>query len=535
MKIISNFESSMTKYLDSRQSWESLATLQANTNTLMPDGFRAYCRYEALWYKLSTSDPSNPLTYNWTRADVDTETLQELMQYTVMPNASADYVGKIFQYIGASNEYYVRGRFYNVTEDGGIYSWTEVVVQPEGQTIQYTTLPEANTMPLGTIVQYVGTTTGTRTTGFFYENEVINYSITFPEAYTPAVEIVDRYKLERCGLGVNTTVQYDIEVGSETGVWKIGDNEIDLATYGLAMIDGATTPDGYYFTIVYNAESNVINWLNQPVQPAGSGGGGGGAGVSAIFNEAFTPTVLVPGTGIDPNHTWTSGSTLEKFLRDAFCPPIEPSYTISLTPAEGLKPAGTPITNPVVNVNLTDFKSAIPSYCSLTVTRYNGTETTGGVVIGQQAATALGPYSFTDSSVISTTVRYDATLAYCFTEGEMLSKTIGTYYTMTNPSYSGSTTVLPDNLTAADVTGLSNSFLNDNAGFIADNVSFSNERFCYAFPSSEGVVVRIVDINGFDVTSAFETTPVTINSVSYTAWIMTDTASLTNGYLRFYA
>lgn len=41
MKIISNFESSMTKYLDSRQSWESLATLQANTNTLMPDGFRA--------------------------------------------------------------------------------------------------------------------------------------------------------------------------------------------------------------------------------------------------------------------------------------------------------------------------------------------------------------------------------------------------------------------------------------------------------------------------------------------------------------
>jgi hypothetical protein len=285
---------------------------------------------------------------------------------------------------------------------------------------------------------------------------------------------------------------------------------------------------------IYNAATNkVVTWETfytlYPEERPGQGGGG------AIFNEAFTPTVLVPGTGIDPDHTWTSGSTLEKFLRDAFCPPIEPSYTISLTPAEGLKPAGTPITNPVVNVNLSDFKSAIPSYCSLTVTRYNGTETTGGVVIGQQAATALGPYSFTDSSVISTTVRYEATLAYCFTEGEMLSKTIGTYYTMTNPSYSGSTTVLPDNLTAADVTGLSNSFLNDNAGFIADNVSFSNERFCYAFPSSEGVVVRIVDINGFDVTSAFETTPVTINSVSYTAWIMTDTASLTNGYLRFYA
>ena len=46
MQIVSNFELSAKKNLDSRKDWASLADLKANTNILMPEGFLAYCKAE---------------------------------------------------------------------------------------------------------------------------------------------------------------------------------------------------------------------------------------------------------------------------------------------------------------------------------------------------------------------------------------------------------------------------------------------------------------------------------------------------------
>ena len=50
MQIMANFTSSMKEFLDARQKWASIEALRANTDTLMPIGFTAYCEAEARRY-----------------------------------------------------------------------------------------------------------------------------------------------------------------------------------------------------------------------------------------------------------------------------------------------------------------------------------------------------------------------------------------------------------------------------------------------------------------------------------------------------
>ena len=72
MQIITNFTSSMTKFLDDRQKWASLAALQANDSVYMPDGFQVYCANEQAWYQLSTTDEKDFSKYTWSPIGADT-------------------------------------------------------------------------------------------------------------------------------------------------------------------------------------------------------------------------------------------------------------------------------------------------------------------------------------------------------------------------------------------------------------------------------------------------------------------------------
>lgn len=65
LRIYDNFFMSGERNLDERQNWESLNALKSNTETLMPQGFLAYCKNEDNWYKMNCTDESNPTTYTW--------------------------------------------------------------------------------------------------------------------------------------------------------------------------------------------------------------------------------------------------------------------------------------------------------------------------------------------------------------------------------------------------------------------------------------------------------------------------------------
>ena len=121
MQIIDSFELSAKKFLDSRQSWASYAALSANTATLMPIGFLAYCREEASWYQLkSATDESDPTTYVWALQESGSVAIQ-LSSLPVIKEGEEDKLAEyaantFYQYSGATNEDYTYGYFYRLEQ-----------------------------------------------------------------------------------------------------------------------------------------------------------------------------------------------------------------------------------------------------------------------------------------------------------------------------------------------------------------------------------------------------------------------------------
>ena len=54
---------------------------------------------------------------------------QDKVQYETLPTASADYVGKVFQYIGTTNNDFIHGYFYECKEDNETYTWEQTNTQ----------------------------------------------------------------------------------------------------------------------------------------------------------------------------------------------------------------------------------------------------------------------------------------------------------------------------------------------------------------------------------------------------------------------
>ena len=122
--------------------------------------------------------------------------MQSQFQYSNMPTASADNLGYVYQYIGATGTY-TQNMFYRCVYDDtlGEYQWQEVIfnatitidsvidstsenpvqnkvikaaLDEKQDIIQYSTMPSAQDN-LGKIVQYIGTNTANYTNGYFYK------------------------------------------------------------------------------------------------------------------------------------------------------------------------------------------------------------------------------------------------------------------------------------------------------------------------------------------------------------------------------
>ena len=114
----------------------------------------------------------------------------QTIQFSAMPTASADYLGRIIQYIGATNASYANGYFYKCVENSGVYSWTNINVQTGGSGggavdsvngktgvvvldavdigLQYSSMPTASAEYANKLVQYIGATTSSYKNGYFY-------------------------------------------------------------------------------------------------------------------------------------------------------------------------------------------------------------------------------------------------------------------------------------------------------------------------------------------------------------------------------
>ena len=93
---------------------------------------------------------------------------QDLIQYEVLPEASAELNGKVYQYIGIETENRKVGNFYKCVEKTtDVYDWIEL--QPEVESIQKESLPEASIDLVNKIYQYIGPNVlGSYQKGYFY-------------------------------------------------------------------------------------------------------------------------------------------------------------------------------------------------------------------------------------------------------------------------------------------------------------------------------------------------------------------------------
>lgn len=169
---------------------------------------------------------------------VNVPTSGSTTQVDTFPAASASNVGTIYQYVGTTTSNYIKGYFYvcveNSSTNPSTYSWENINVQSGnsgGQAIQVDTLPTASVDELGNIYQYVGENTVDLVNGFFYK--CVEDDSTNPSTY-------DWVNVNVQSGGGSSGAAIDDATTSTTSTWS--SNKINSAVNGAkATMTGATS------------------------------------------------------------------------------------------------------------------------------------------------------------------------------------------------------------------------------------------------------------------------------------------------------
>lgn len=92
-----------------------------------------------------------------------------LPQYDTMPPASSTNVGQVLQYIGTTSGGYTKGYYYECINDSGVYKWINIKVQDSEDVFRYAIVPSPTSSIEGKIIQYIGVTNSTYTNGYYYQ------------------------------------------------------------------------------------------------------------------------------------------------------------------------------------------------------------------------------------------------------------------------------------------------------------------------------------------------------------------------------
>lgn len=147
------------------------------------------------------SNGATPPVYSWEVLPSFKASDTSSIQVDVLPTASADELGNIYQYVGTTDANHTNGYFYECVSDGAVsptYSWVQKNVQDAGgDSIQVNTMPTAGSEELGNIYQYVGATTNDYTNGYFYK--CVTDGSTYSWELCPATETVGKYERDANG------------------------------------------------------------------------------------------------------------------------------------------------------------------------------------------------------------------------------------------------------------------------------------------------------------------------------------------------
>ena len=463
---------------------------------------------------LSNKPQINGVTLSGNKSSEDLG-LQGETQFSTMPVASEDNVGKIIQYIGDATGDLIPGYFYQCVSDGedpATYSWIAKNVQAGGGSGGTSDYDELTNKPTVNGV----TLSGNKTTA--------DLGIAIPSVIDDLTDVNFDNLADGQLLAYDSTNQEWTNVNPGAGsVSELGD------------VGDVTLTD--------IQDGQVLKWDNiNSIWVNANESGGGSSELTHAINAAITVGGISAGT------EYPVGTDLEDILSDLLEPTLLPTFTApSATITYGASQyyaVGATVTAMVATVALN--RGAItPAY---------GTDGyRSGEATGYSIATTGADTEFSDSSENSGsfnvpaltratkgTIVVTGTASYAAGEQPKDSKggdydeplvagsvTASKTLTFIQPYYYG----ISNTSTIADFTGLTeNVTAKGNKTF---NFTTNNQYMVFAYDSSYGNLKNIVDGNGFDVTGGWTKSSLTVDGFSYFVYVANSPTTDTNAPFTF--
>lgn len=244
----------------------------------------------------------------------------------------------------------------------------------------------------------------------------------------------------------------------------------------------------------------------------------GGSGGGATLEENITANVEVG--GIESGSTLASGTTFTEFAKKMLVKETAPTITFTAS-GSGVKEVGTSVT-PTLTLTLSSTGTGTP----VSIEFYSGS-----TLLDTQAYVAgTNAYTLTMSTAITDTATVKGVLNYKKSDNTSATVEKTATYTFVMASYSGAVSTAPT--TAAGITALTKN-VKSGRGFTG-TFNLSNQRSCYCYPASMGNLTSIKDGNGFEYIQSYTKTNVTVDSVSYNVYTLTDLVTA-SGFKQVYS
>lgn len=225
---------------------------------------------------------------------------------------------------------------------------------------------------------------------------------------------------------------------------------------------------------------------------------------------------------ISSGDTVLKDTTFTEFVEKLLIKEVAPA--ISFTSSQsGVLEVGTTVTNPTLRLQINSLGTGTPTNINFYV---------GSTLVDTQPyVPGTNVYTYSYVGTITSTSSTKATLDYNKSDNTPATLTATKSYTFVYASYYGAISMATP--TDTDVKALTKNVKNTKA-FTYSNIALNDERICYAYPVSFGNLTSIKDANNFEYIGSYTKYAMTIDSVSYNVYVLTDPITAT-GFKQIYS
>lgn len=225
---------------------------------------------------------------------------------------------------------------------------------------------------------------------------------------------------------------------------------------------------------------------------------------------------------ISSGDTVLKDTTFTEFVEKLLIKEVAPA--ISFTSSQsGVLEVGTTVTNPTLRLQINSLGTGTPTNINFYV---------GSTLVDTQPyVPGTNVYTYSYVGTITSTSSTKVTLDYNKSDNTPATLTATKSYIFVYASYYGAISMATP--TDTDVKALTKNVKNTKA-FTYNNIVLNDERICYAYPVSFGNLTSIKDANNFEYISSYTKYTMTIDSVSYNVYVLTDPITAT-GFKQIYS